>query len=100
MTDNVILPPDPGRAHQYDVANWIPSKTLLPDGEVVSYTPVQNINALVPEPFDQIIGNYTGTDLTQCLYYSKGVLVATVNITYISIGSPSESYFKSATRID
>jgi len=97
MIDNVILPADAGRKKQYDNANWIPSKTLLPDGRVVDYLPVQNINALVPEPFTKIVGNYTGTDLTQCLYYDGAVLVATVDITYITIGS--DSYFKSAERV-
>jgi hypothetical protein len=40
------------------------------------------VSGLVPEPYDEITLSYTGSDLTEVVYKSASVTVATLTLAY------------------
>jgi len=77
-----VLPPDTDRALVYTTKNFTEIKTLLPDGSVVDRMPVDIMNNLVPESYDEISLSYTGGNLTGVVYKKSNATVATLLLGY------------------
>jgi len=102
---NLIYPPDPGRAAKYVQANFIAIKVLLEDGSVRDGVPVDVsggvivLNNLIPSQYDSIALSYDGNmNLTGVVYKLVGVTVATLTLTYTSVGSPATFYLSNIVR--
>jgi len=100
-----VLPPNPDRALKYETSNFVAIKVLLPDGSVVDAIPVDVsggvicLNSLIPFQFDSIALSYDGSmNLVGAAYKLAGLVVATLTLSYISVGSPASFYLVNIVR--
>lgn len=80
-----ILPTDPARIKEYETANWVPSKVLLPDGSVVDTLPVE---VTIPP-----------ISVEEAVYDERMDDYSTVNVIYKGWAAPGSSESSSVWRI-